>query len=801
MNYISQIIKSNRNKKRFLVINILGLSICFSAALLILMFITFELSYDRFHDDERVYRVESRLYEGDILSDNWATTTFGHGSVMSEEIPGIESFVRITTQNNEQVVSNDVNKFFERSYCYTEPSFFEIFNFPMIKGNNKDQLKKPFTVVISESTARKYFGNSDPLGEVLTFRTSKSEQNFEVTGVIADMPLNSHIHFDFLLSYSSIPKSQQDIWYIHGVYTYVKLKSGQDPHNIESAFRSISSKYKTAELKFKDWRVELIPLKDIHLIPQKSYEKEKKGNITAIYILLVMAVALLIIAWMNSFNLTVARSLERSKEFGVRKVFGASRKQILFMGLLESAIINTVAAIIGLGWLEIFFPVVVNWAGYDFGLDSIRQPLFWIIVFSIISVGTLITGFYPSYRLMILKTSDVIKGNLVHTQKGNIIRNSLIVIQFVASFVLISGTFIIIRQVNFMQEETASASKSKILIVKYPSYVNDLQVKIESFKNQLKKDFSIRHVSVSGAVPGIEVANFFGNRPFGSDPSEVKLIQMFAIDKEYLSIYFPELICGRVFSDEYGDELNNVVLNEEAVSMFGFAPKENALGKQLTMEVLNEPLNIVGVVKNFYQQSLAVPYKPIIFFLKERVPFIATPYISIQSEKNLDVNMLENIEKIYMEYFPTSLFSYYFLDDFYNSQYKEDRNFGLIFAGSAILAVFVACMGLWIITLFSTLSRVKEIGIRKVLGASKMTLFILLTKELFFLTIIASCLGIPVSIFLMNSWLSQYAFHTSISFWVYIGTFLLLILIALVTIVNQILITIRLKPMSVLKNE
>ena len=358
MEYFSQIIKSQRAKKSLSALNVFGLSVCIGAALLILFYVRFELSFDSFHNGDRIYRVESRLYEGNELTDNWATTTFGHSPVMSREIPGIEQYVRVTAQDREQEVTYNDRQFIEERYCYTEPSFFDLFNFPVIKGEKEGQLVRPNTVVITESAAHRYFMNSNPIGKILTFKTPSSEQHFEVTGVIADMPYNSHLRYDFLLSYSSIPEARRDIWYIHGVYTYIRLEPGKNPHDIEKAFRPISQKYKTAALKHKDWRIELIPLKDIHLTPRKSYEKEKKGSKTAIHILSFMAVSLLLIGWVNALNLTIARYLERGREFGLRKVFGASRRQIITQGLLESGLFNLLALIVAFGWIEVLLPVV-----------------------------------------------------------------------------------------------------------------------------------------------------------------------------------------------------------------------------------------------------------------------------------------------------------------------------------------------------------------------------------------------------------------------------------------------------------
>ena len=801
MNYISQVIRSQRVKKSLTLINITGLSVCIAAALLIMLYVWSELSYDSFHDTDRVYRVESRLYEGEMLTDNWATTAYGHAPAMNREIAGIEKYVRVTAQDREQVVNYFDRRFAEEHYCYTEPAFFEIFNFPIVKGEKTGQLVRPNTVVLTESAASRYFGEEDPIGKILTFSTSSSQQNFEVTGIIADMPVRSHLHYDFLLSYNTIPKERQDIWYIHGVYTYVRLMPGKTPGEIEQAFRDISDKYKTDALKHKTWAVELIPLKDIHLTPQKAYEKEVKGSRTAVLILFVMSAILLLIGWANALNLTVARFLERGREFGLRKAFGASRRQIIIQGLLESGFMNLLATLIAFGWLELLLPLVYRWAGQSFGTDILMQPAFWGIVAGVVIIGTLVVGLYPSWLMVTIRPSEIMRGKLLHGKRGNRIRKALIVVQFLASFVLIAGTFTVFQQVRYMQREAESDLNTRILVIKYPSFTEGLSLRMESFTKRLKQRADVSHVTVSGAVPGVEVANYFTNRPYGSDPSQVKLIQMFSVDYDYLSAYMPRMICGRSFSEDYGGDLNRVVLNEEAVRLLGYESAEAALGQQLKMEVVSDPLEIIGVVENYHQQSLAVAYKPIIFFLKERVPFIATPYISVCLKGKGDAGVLTEIEQMYREYFPTSLFSYFFLNDFNEFLYKSDRNFGWIFASASLLAVFVACLGLWIVTLFSTLSRLKEVGIRKVLGANKTSLFFVLTKELLLLTVLASAIGIPVSAVLMNAWLETYAFHISLSWWIYAATFVLLMLIAFLTVFQQVWRTIRQKPLRILKYE
>lgn len=801
MEYISQIINRHRSKKSLAALNIFGLSVCIGAALMILFYVRFELSYDRFHDGDRIYRVESRLYEGDVLTDNWATTTFGHGPVMYREIPGIEQYARVTAQDREQEVTYGDRQFIEERYCYTEPSFFDLFDFRIIDGDNKKQLERPNTAVITESAANRYFGDDNPIGKTLTFKTHTAEQHFEVTGVMADMPYNSHLRYDFLLSYSTIPEARRDIWYIHGVYTYLRIEQDIAPDDIEKAFSSISENYRTAALRHKDWKIELIPLKDIHLTPRKSYEKEEKGSRIAVNILLIMAIALLLTGWVNALNLTTARYLERGREFGLRKIFGATGRQIITYGLLESCMVNFLALLLAAVWLAISLPIVSRLTGRNFASDILLSPECQTMIIAIFVVGVLLVGLYPSFLLTRIKPTDFMHGKMLHSRKGNRMRKLLILVQFVASFILVTGTLTVIMQVDYMQRESSDPLFDRVVVLKYPSSTDDMPTRIEDFKKRLKQEQFVDHVSVSGAVPGVEVANYFTNRPYGSDISEIKLIQMFAVDYDYLTIYSPQFVCGRGFSEEYGNEQDKVVLNEEAARMLGYSSAEEALGKQLAMEVLNTPLEIIGVVRDYQQQSFSEPYKPIIFFLKERVPIIATPYISVMLTSEVKPEYIDDIERIYKSYFPLAAFSYFRLSDFNHNLYKSDRNFSHIFTCASLLAVFVACLGLWIMTLFSTMSRLREVGIRKVLGADRKALFMVLTKELAMLTIVAAAIGTPVSVILMNEWLRSYAFHITLPWWIYIVAFTLIIGIGLLTVARQIWRVIHINPIDILRNE
>lgn len=798
--YFQSFLVSVKTKQIYPVINLIELSVSIAGALLLLLYIVFEFSYDSFHDGKDVYRVESRFYEGTQLTDNWATTTYGHAPVMQEKIPGIELTVRVTAQDREQVVCYQDRSYTESGYCYTEPTFFRLFNFPLVEGDKQTPLNRPYTAVITRSAAARYFGDASPIGKILTFKTSGAQQHFEVTALIDDMPHHSHIRYDFLLSYASIPANRQDIWYIHGVYTYLKLKPDIGTEAITSAFSTLSSGYKTLALKHKDWKIELIPLSDIHLNPQKPYEKEAKGNRNMLYVLAVLAIAMLLIAWVNYLNLTVAQLLERLKEMILKKILGAGNRHILTQFLLESLFINVLAMLFAFLILFDILPWIQKWTGIKLDLSVAYSANFILIAGAIVLTGTLLAGIYPAIIVTRIQLVQIMRGKLVHGQKANQIRKCLVIVQFVASFVLISGTLVVFTQLKYMENASLGVDIASVIVVKHPAYTDNMAEKIDGFKNKLRGDAAVQNVTVSGAIPGVEVANYFSNRKFGAPVSEAKLVQMFAVDCSFLDTYKIEIIEGRGFKEGYEEDLNKVVINEETVKLLGYQSASAALGQRITMEVLSEPLEVIGIAKNYHQQSLVQTYKPIMFFIKEKVPFISTPYISVKINHETTLSeALTRVEQCYTSYFPETPFEYFYLDSFYNNQYKSNRNFGFMFALSALLAVFVACVGLWVISLFSSRNRLREVCLRKVLGASNKSLFLLLTKELIQLVILAAILGTPVSIYLMHEWLSGYAFNIGVQLWIYIVSAILLLAIGFVTVIYQVMRVLKEKPNSILK--
>ena len=803
-NYWNSAYRNLMKRKKFSFINIFGLAIGMASALLMLTYVTFEFSFDKMHTKyAHIYRVQSTFHEGEVLTDYWATSSFGYASAMKENLAGIEDYTRIATHlQPEQIVKYGELTLRENQIAYADPGFFRLFDFELLKGDKKTCLSMPRQVVITERIARKYFKDEDPIGKILIFTGTYDKVSCEVTGVMKEMPSNSHIHYNFLISYASLPQYMQEYWYKHEAYTYVLLDSPERKAEIEKEFPVMAEKYKTEEaLKNKTWGVSLIPLADIHLTPQIGYETETKGNRSAMIALIFAAVAILVIAWINYINMTVARSMERAKEIGIRRASGASRRQIVAQFLFESLITNGVAFILAIGLMEALMPAFNNLTGRDLGFSVwVTTSLGWMLLL-IFALGVFLSGFYPATILSGIKPIRMLKGKVTHTKNAATTRKVLVVLQYTASMALLCGTLIVYAQLQFMRQASLGVRVDQTLVLKFPAHCEDLSTKLTAMKRELKALPSVKNVTVSGAVPGTEVTDFLSIVRLSDATKQTRLLEMLNCDYYYLDAYDLKFVAGRGFGEDFGGDVYNIVLNEAAVRTLGFASADAAIGERLSVETVDQPMKIIGVVKDYHQQSLNKGYTPILFALHDKLSWMKQRYISVVMENANPRELVKQAETVWNRYFPDSSYDYFFLDQFFDQQYRQDEVFGLIVALFAILAIFISCMGLWVLVMFSCSTRVREMGIRKVLGASKIQLFYELGREFFILIGIAIVIALPLSWWVMDGWLSNYSFRTDWKAWFFLVPVILLCVISLLTIGWQTAKTILSKPARSLRYE
>lgn len=804
-NYLLLTFRNLGRHKLFTAVNVISLAVGMAVALLILNYVVFERSYDSMHPDkERLYRVEAQFYEGNTLTDDWATSSYGYGPAMKRTIPGVEQVVRFDINNPEQIVRYGERQYRENSVTSVDPSMFEMFGFRLREGDPANALEGPNKVVITPYAAAKYFPGEDPMGKTLRFNSQNGELNCEVTGVLEEMPRNSQIQFDFFISWETLPKWLDNYWYRHEVYTYVRLAPGTDPLKVEEAFTTMSETYKTeAALKNKTWKVVLNPVEEVHLTPWKQYEREAKGSRSTITTLILVALAILAIAWINYINLTTARSLERAREVGIRKVSGGTRRQLVAQFMLESMLINLVALLLAVGLVSLFSPLFNQLIGKQIGFVMLGQPVFWLAAAGTFVAGVVLSGFYPAFIISNVRPSEVLKGKYTHTGKAGLVRKCLVVLQFTASLVLIAGTFTVDRQLAYMRSQPLGIDIRRVFAIKYPGAMKDLPERMEAYKRELKALKGVEEVATSNAVPGMEVAAFFSNHLTSDATMQNRLYEMLVTDYDFIDTYGLEVVAGRGFGEEFTGDEDRMVINEAAARTLGFAAPEEALGQKVTVETREDvPMEIVGVVADYHQQGLGNAYTPIMMVRESAIGWMAQKYVSVSFSEDAPISdILREAETKWKRFFIESTFDSFFVDQFYDRQYNADSRFGAVFALFSGLALFIAIVGLWILTLFAANNRRKEMGVRKVFGATGFNLFCNLSSEFMWLVMASVVIGVPLAWYVMEGWLSGYPFRVGMVWWLFAVPVAVIVAVTLATVGSRILITLRSNPIRSLKAE
>lgn len=790
--------------KIYTFINVTGLALGMAAFILITAFVNFEKSFDRIHPDAaNIYRVESQFYRGKELTDSWPTSTNGYAPAMKANFPEIASYARISWAGSERVVKYNNTKYREEHVCFADSNFFSFFAYPMVKGDPLTVLKEVNTIVISQSAAKKYFGDAEAMGKFLDVSTLGDKYHCMVTGVFKDIPANSTMQFNFLMSWSTSSKFVQNFWYQHESYTFVKLNPGASIQSVEAKFPALAEQYKTGpSLKELKWTIKLVPLTDIHLNPAKPYEIEVKGNRFAVNFLNIIAFIILMIACINYINLATTKSVDRALEVGIRKVSGAHVSQLILQFLMESVIINIAALL-----LSIILVLGARYGLSHYLYDSNTYGLLFnsglLVKVSVVFLGSiLLSGIYPVMVLARLKPIVVLKGRFAFSKSGILLRRGMVAFQFMASVLLIAGTFAVYRQIVYMSSQSTGVNINQTIVIKTPVNTSNYAQKINSFKNTLLGFSGIKAVTLSGAVPGREVREFLANRRFGAPKSEERTYEMLKVDHDFMQAYGMQLIAGRAFDKSRPADSTGVVLNESAVKQFGFSSPEDAVGKKVWLETVDQhPDEVIGVIKDYHQQSLQQKYTPVILFMDPALRWIPADYFSVKVSQNNMTQMVNNIRSTWNDNFPESSFDFFFLDDFYNRQYNQETQFGHVFTLFSSLAIFIACIGLFGLTAYSAARRTKEIGVRKVLGASIQSIISLLTWDVVKLILVSSLFALPVAYIFINQWLNHYAFKVALTWWQFALPVFALVVIAIGTTFYLTFRAALTNPTSSLRNE
>jgi putative ABC transport system permease protein len=807
-NYLTLAVRNLLKRKVYSFINIFGLAIGVAVCLVILKYIDFESSYDTFHTNAaHIYRTTTTSYRNGELRGTGVLSGYAQGPSMLADIPEVKTYIRTHPMYGGAVVSYKRDKgepstFHEENIKFVDSTFCDVFTYKAIQGDLNTALDNPSSIVITQKTASRYFQkDEDPLGKILKISGGWADGEFEVTAIVEDAPENSHFSFDFLVPMHKLLLGQQyqqdDGWGWHNFITYVQLHNNTNPKTVEEKLVAFVDKYEGKDLAESNSKnvINLQPILDIHLTPGLTHDGATVSPST-IYFFLIISIFILSIAWINYINLSTARAIERSREVGIKKAIGAYRIQLISQFIFESVLVNLLGVIIAVLIAMGLLPILGEIVGKNFSFDF-TDYRFWAILGGLFLVGSIISGAYPAFVLSSFNTTEVLKGKSEKVTGGFSLRKVLVVFQFASSLILIAGTFTIYRQMMYMRAQDKGLTMDQMLVVNGPSVIERETAvqRLQTLKNKFIETPGVKSVATSGAIPGGGYNWGTGMRRVGTQPEESKTGSVVWIDPDFVETYGITVIAGRNFNPAIKSDMESVLINEAAIQAFGLKDPENALKEQIILG--GDSTAILGVLKNYHWNSLKTEHTPFLF----KADTISRRNFSIHLSGTDIPGTIQKLEGLYKEIFPGNPFDYYFLDEFFDNQYKDEQQFAKIFSLFAILAIVIACLGLWGLASFTTTQKLKEIGIRKVMGASVRSIMSLLSWQFFKLVLIASVLAIPLTWWGIDKWLSGFAFRIGMEWDLFVVPVVILIVIALGTVSLQILRGANINPAKILRSE
>jgi putative ABC transport system permease protein len=805
-NYLILACRNLLKHKFFSFINIFGLAMGIAACLLILQFVSFEMSYDRFHTKaERIYRVINDRYQNGRLIQQGPLTYPAVSPAMSTDFAEVEGYSltrgpgKIHIKAGDEIFRND-------DFLFADEHFFSLFDFNIIAGQQSQPLKEPFTAVLTESTAKRYFGEND-LSKVLGKEIYKGPepQPYRVTAIIRDVPINSHLQFDLILSFASqMPPGgyrEEQRWRISNVRHYVLLKPGADYRAMEARLETFSERYfHGVQVTGSIEKFSLQPLEDIHLYSGAFYnDLVVKASGKAIWGMLLVACFIVVIAWINYINLTTSRAMERAKEVGLRKVMGAVKQQLIRQFVFESVILIgvavLVAVIIAVALQGPFNTLVGGNLSLGNMLASWDSTIIAIIVV-MLAGGTLLAAFYPAFILSSYQPVAVLKGRFQRSASGQMLRKGLVVFQFTASCALITGTLIVSRQLSYMHEKDLGVKVDNIVLLGNPvraPWDSTFTDRARMFKHAVRQLPQVIDAATGGQHPGTPLSSANNIRLQHQPDTEFTMAAM-NVDEDYFALYEITLLEGRTFvatDFNFDWEVSNVVINKKACDLMGLEPKD-AVGKKFIGDV-----TIVGVVADFHQKSLHYDIDPVVFSPRyDRFHFTAIKLSPGDHETTMAM-----IQKEYEKFFPDNGFEFQFVSERFNEPYKDDKRFSVVVSIGTGMAIFISGLGRMALSSYTALQRTQEVGIRKVLGASVMSIVSLLSYDFIKIVLIACVLSLPLAYAAAERWLSNYPYRIKPGFLVYALPVTLILVIAMITISIQIIKTAQRDPVRSLRQE
>jgi putative ABC transport system permease protein len=785
------LLRTSLKNASYSLINILGLVIGLVAFTLISLYVRNERSYDDFHvKKDLVFRVRHDRYTNGELNRQWAAGPMGIGSDLKSNFPEVKRFVRLNKGINEHnVLANGDILFKEDHILYASEDFFKIFSFPLLKGIDSLVLRDPFTMIVSESFAKKYFGDGDAIGKNLK---CNGKEEYVITGIFKDIPENTHLKFDALFSFESLlkilgPEETEDLmtnWGWEGNYTYIELNSSANVKELQAKIPAFVEKKMGATLReWNEWmEFTLQPLSSIHLYSDAPDELEPNGNGQTINFLALIAVFILIMAWINYINLATARSMERAKEVGIRKVLGSARSQLIKQFLFESFTIKLIALLITLVLVGLLLPSFSTMIGRTIDWSVFGMTKVWIFISFVFALGVIGSGLYPALVMSGFMPTSILKGRFQNSLQGTYLRKGLVIIQFVSCTTLIIGTFVVYTQIQFMRDSSSGVDMEQVLVISGPTAIDSTYAgRLKTLCQSLLQYSDVKNVTVSTDVPGHHVRNSNGNaRLVGQDVKMGNMYQAIMTDESFIRAYGLSLIAGRNFSGNLNDQWRKAIVNETAMKLLGFTNPEKIIGQN--MYLWSDTPEIIGVIKDYHQESLKQTVKPLVLVYDTEV----SDFYSVKIETNKSLKEIVSLAEVnYKTAFPGNPFHYFFLDDHYNQQYQADQRFGKVIGLFTLLTVIIASLGLFGLSSYLVLQRTKEIGIRKVLGATARNIMVLVSKEFILTILIANIIAWPIAYFLLENWLNGFAYHIGLELLSFIMPGACVLLVAIVTVATQ----------------
>ncbi|MBT1701031.1 ABC transporter permease [Fulvivirgaceae bacterium PWU4] len=807
-NYILIAFRSFRQQKSYTFLNVMGLALGMAASILIFQYVKYERSFDQFHSRASdIYRIQYNGWQNGQLNFESAVAVPAVGPALKNNFPEVEAYTRLLRTGGVvryERPGETAVEFREDRAFFADTSLFRVFDFELVHGNDQTCLKGVSNVVISQSMAKKYFGDDDALGKRLSVNDRDGVHRLlEVTGVFADVPESSHIKFDFLVSFETLnvwsENASETSWDWLGFYTFVLLKPDADPESLQAKWNSYLTRTRTEEWKLTNSKQDFIlqPLKDIHLysnLRNETSPKELRDG-DSVYALSLIAAIILIIAWVNYVNLATARSFKRANEVGVRKVVGALKSQLIGQFLMESFIMNITAAVLALLLVRILWHPFIELTGWNIPLSFMFQQEFWVLVAGLFIAGAFVSGFYPAIVLSSFKPVSVLKGKLIKSSAGNYLRKGLVVFQFAASVFLISGSLIVYDQLIFMKNKDLGMNISETMVLKGPLGIDSLyDAKYESFKTEVLRIPGVKGITASYIIPGEENWWIKDVQRLQGGSRGLHTAATTIIDEDHIPQYEMRVMAGRNFSKAFNEE-GNALINEALLKELQFETPAEALGQKIVNN--EDTVEIVGVVADFHQMSLKKGISPYVFRYAGTARFYS---IKLEGEANYK-DVIAKLAGPWETFFPGNPVDYFFLDQFFDKQYERDDRFGKVFTVFTILAIVLAAMGLLGLASFMTLQRTREIGIRKIMGSSVSGVILLLTKEFIQPVLIAIAIALPLVWWLMNEWLQTFAYHVAVRPLIFFISGMLVMVVAFISVSSQTLKAALAKPVDSLKHD